>query len=76
MKHEFKSKRVHEETLTPEELIDFMNTYGISDVELSSILGVSLAIIKYWKTGERNMSLTTARLIRMFMKYPHIIREF
>ena len=62
--------------LTPKELIAFMHHYGISKRELSEILGVTIQAVTFWLKGKREISLTITRLVRLFEKYPQLIREF
>ena len=71
------NKRVTErERMTPYELTDYMNHQGISPLELSEILGVTEQVVKLWRNGGRGFSVTNSRLIRLFMKYPQLLREF
>jgi len=71
------SRRVsHNERLDPEELRAFMNLHGISSKELSEIFGVSQVAVHFWLTGEREMTITNSRLIRLFERHPKLIGEF
>lgn len=67
---------MEEESLEIKELLAFMKLHGLSIHELAEILGVTYQALKLWLDGKRDVSLTTTRLIRMFKKYPHLIREF
>lgn len=58
------------------ELNDWMAKEGISDKEMSEIFGVSIQCVRYWKSGQREFSITNSRLIRLFQKYPRLVREF
>lgn len=64
------------EILVPLELQAFMNDNGISSKEFSEILGVSEQAVKLWLTGERKFSVTNSRLVKLFMKYETLIKEF
>lgn len=70
------SGRVRNYRVTAEELINFMNREGLEATELASILGVTYQAVGYWMKGEREMTLTVSRLIRLFDRYPHLLREF
>ena len=58
------------ERLTIKELQKFMNYHGISIKEMSEILGVTPQAVNLWLNGQREISVTLSRLVRMFMKYP------
>lgn len=71
------SKRsIEGEKLTSEELVKFMNQNGLSEKELSEIFGVTIQAVKLWVTGQREFSVTNSRLVKVFIKYPQLIREF
>lgn len=72
-----KSPRIIEnEKLTPQELQTFMNHHGISVREMSEILGVTVKAVQWWLGGQREISVTNSRLVRLFDKYPQLIKEF
>ena len=58
------------------ELQDFMNHHGISKKELSEIFGVTIQAVNLWLDGKREFSVTNSRLIRIFKKYPQLLKEF
>jgi len=64
------------EKINAEELQAFMDKHGISQKELSEILGVSIQAVMLWVASKRDISVTNSRLVRLFDKYPHLIREF
>ena len=68
--------RTYKDVLSAEELKEFMNMHGLTIRELSEILGVSTTAISYWLSGERNISPVSARIIRLFKKYPALLKEF
>ena len=71
------SARIAEnEKLTIEELQAFMNLNGISNKEFAEIFGVTIQAVKLWLTGKRDFSITNTRIIRLFTKYPQLIKEF
>jgi len=67
--------RPHEK-LSAKELNEFMNHNGISIDEFGKILGVTNQAVRLWITEQREFSVTNTRLIRLFQKYPQLIREF
>lgn len=62
--------------ITAKELRDFMNHHGLSVKEFAKIFGVTLQAVKLWLNGQREVSLTNSKLIRLFKKYPKLLREF
>ena len=71
------SKRVTSgEKLTKEEMREFMNTHGLADKEFAQIMGVTMQAVRLWLTGDRSISITISRLVRLFTKYPNLLREF
>jgi DNA-binding transcriptional regulator YiaG len=71
------SKRISKnEKMTVKELLEFMNKNGISSFELSEIFGVTPQCVNLWLGGERQLSVTNSRLIRLFIKYPKLLVEF
>ena len=67
---------VKEEKMSAEELKKWMNTVGMSGKEFSTILGVSEQAVTLWVTGRRDFNVTNSRLVRLFMKYPKLLKEF
>jgi len=67
---------IKRECLKPKELQDFMNFHGISRRELSEIFGVTTPAVSLWLTGQREFSVTNSRLVRLFDKYPKLLKEF
>jgi DNA-binding transcriptional regulator YiaG len=64
------------EKITTQELIEFMTINGISEKELAEIFGVTTQAVRLWVTGSREFTVTNSRLIRMFQKYPKLLKEF
>jgi len=65
-----------DEPLTPKELRAWMNKEGISDKNLAAIFGVTKNAVTLWLDGKRQFSLTNSRIIRFFIKYPKLLRDF
>lgn len=66
----------NQENLSVEELNEFMTTHGFSDVALAEFLGVTLQGVRLWRREQREISLTTTKVIRLMIKFPHMLREF
>lgn len=70
------NKRLKSESLSADELVSFMKKHGISDQELATIFGVTVQAVRLWTSGRRGFSITNSRIVRLFMRYPTLIREF
>lgn len=66
----------NKENLTITELQAFMQKYGLSHQEFADTLGVTIQAITLWIKGQREISLTVTRTVRLLNKYPQLIREF
>lgn len=64
------------ESLTIKELIAFMTKNGLSHKEFAEIFGITYQAVQLWLDGKRDISVTNTRLIRMFQRYPTLLREF
>jgi len=58
------------------ELDEFMKMNGLSKHEFALILGITPQAVQLWLDGKRDINLTITRLVRMFQKYPVLLREF
>lgn len=67
---------MNNDKLLIKELMAFMQLHGISKKELAEILGVTIQAVNLWLNGKRDISVTVTKLIRLFNKYPTLIREF
>jgi DNA-binding transcriptional regulator YiaG len=71
------SKRITvKEKMSSEDLQKFMRKHGLSEDEFAQILGLTPGAVRHWTTGIREISVTTTRLIKMFDKYPTLLKEF
>jgi DNA-binding transcriptional regulator YiaG len=71
------SERIQvKESMTAAELEGFMMKEGLSEREFADILGMGQLGVHLWLIGDRKISTTNTRLIRLFMKYPKLLREF
>jgi len=62
--------------MTPAQLNEFLNRHAMSAGQLATVIGVTPMAINHWLFGRRSVSLTVARLLRTFDKYPGLIKEF
>lgn len=69
-------RSVAKEKLTADEVVRFMNKNGLSDKEMAEIFGVTIQCVRLWTSGDRTFTVTNSRLIKMFEKYPTLLREF
>ncbi len=68
--------RLDDEKLTYKELNNFLDKNGYGDKEFANLLGVTIQAVRLWRAGQREFSVTNSRLIKMFIKYPTLTREF
>ncbi len=72
-----KSKRIKDKTvMTAKELKAYMDLVGLSTQEFADVLGVSDQAVRLWVYDERSLSVTNTRIIKMFIKYPQLLKEF
>lgn len=64
------------EILIPKEIQAFMTQNGIGRSELAEIFGVTIQAVNLWLTGKREFSVANSRLIRLFEKYPKLLKIF
>ena len=62
--------------LVDQEIIEFMNLHGFGYREFAELLGVTYQAVKLWTNGKRYIGLTNSRLLRLFNKYPYLMKEF
>lgn len=71
------SKRIRaNEHMTHQEIKVFMNLHGLSKKELAEILGVTPKAVEFWVSGQRCITITNSRLMRLFDVYPQLLKEF
>lgn len=63
-------------SLKPKDLVDFRKNTELSQADLAELLGITLQGVRLWEDGKRDIPETTARLIRLFKKYPQLVKEF
>jgi len=64
------------EKMNATELKAFMDSNGISNKELAEIFGVTIQAVNLWLSAQRDFSVVNSRLVRLFIKYPKLLREF
>lgn len=62
--------------MTTEELKAFLNKHGLSQADLSDLLGVTEMAVSHWMAGNRSISLPMGRLLKLFDKHPELMKEF
>jgi DNA-binding transcriptional regulator YiaG len=62
--------------LTTKELIAFRSKNEMDQKALAALLGVTWQAVRLWELGERGVPETTVRLIKMFQKFPQLMKEF
>lgn len=67
---------INNEKLTGEELQAFMNKHGFAIHDFAQTVGVTTQAARLWVSGSRGISVTVSRLVRLFDKYPQLIKEF
>jgi DNA-binding transcriptional regulator YiaG len=62
--------------MSPQEVIDWRERHKLSQEGLAKLLWVSWQAVDLWERGERRVSPTTVRLLKLFDKYPQLIKEY
>lgn len=62
--------------MTSEEFKRFMQNCKMSKKEMALQLGVTHQAVQLWLDGKRSIPETTFRLIKLFQKYPNLMKEF
>lgn len=58
------------------EVMAFRRRHKLSQKDFAELLGVTLGGVKKWEDDKRGFSEPLWRLLQMFDKYPHLMREF
>jgi DNA-binding transcriptional regulator YiaG len=64
------------ENMTSKELDAFMKKHGFGEKEMADFMGVTIQGVRLWLSGERAISVTNTRLIRLMIKHPSLMKEF
>lgn len=59
-----------------EQLVEFRLMHGLKQKDLAEILGVTWQAVRLWELGDRDIPLTTSKVIVLFQKFPQLLREF
>lgn len=70
------SVRKSSDNLTTEELQKFMKKHGFGEKEFADFFGVTIQGVRLWLSGQREISKTNTRLIRMLDKHSQLIPIF
>lgn len=62
--------------MTAQDVKNFRTRHQFTVRTLAEILGVTDQAVKFWESGERAVPPTTARLLKLFDKYPQLMKEF
>lgn len=62
--------------MTKFELSEFMLQHHLGEKDLAALVGVTPQAVRLWVTEKNPINQTTIRLIRLFKKYPSLIKEF
>lgn len=62
--------------MTKFELSEFMLKHHLGEKDLAALVGVTPQAVRLWVTEKNPINQTTIRLIRLFEKYPTLIKEF
>jgi DNA-binding transcriptional regulator YiaG len=62
--------------MKPSEFVAFRNRLGLSQTEMAQLIGVTWQAVHYWETGQRKISLTVVKVLRLIKKYPQLLEEF
>lgn len=69
-------KDLDETVMSIKELIEWMNLQGYSQREFANLMGVTQQGVSLWLTGRRDFGVCNTRIIRLFKKYPQLLKEF
>ncbi|MFM6929363.1 MAG: helix-turn-helix domain-containing protein [Bdellovibrio sp.] len=62
--------------MSPREMLSFRVSLGMDEKEFAEFIGVTWQAVRLWETGQRAISETTARIVRLFKKYPELVKEY
>lgn len=62
--------------MTPTQIKAFMTKHNLNQEHFATLIGVSPMCVSNWVRGNRSMSLTTARVLRLFERKPQLMKEF
>lgn len=62
--------------MTAEELKTFLERHKLSQCEFARLMGVTYVAVYHWTNNRRAVNRVTARLCRLFDKYPQLMKEF
>lgn len=63
-------------TMTPAQFKKYRESIGFTQQQMGSLLGVTYQAVYNWELGFRKVPETTVRLIRLFVKFPQLLKEF
>lgn len=58
------------------ELDTFLKKYNLEAPDFAEMIGVTRMAVEHWLSGRRSIAKPYGRLIRLFDRHPHLMREF
>lgn len=63
-------------TLTPREICAYRTSISLDQRQFAILIGVTPQAVMLWEQGDRRCPETTVRLIKLFQKFPQLVKEF
>lgn len=58
------------------EVVNFRLKNNLTQKELAKLLGITFQAVMFWENGSRQVPPTTSKLLKLFDKYPQLLKEF
>jgi predicted transcriptional regulator len=62
--------------MTKEQLTNFLLKHKMSYEHLAELIGLTAPAVYHWLHGTRSIAKPYGRLLRLFDKHPHLMKEF
>ncbi len=62
--------------MNQQQLATFLAKHKLTDTTLAELLGLTPSAVNHWMVGRRTIAKPYGRLLRMFDKYPQLMKEF
>lgn len=63
-------------TMSAEEFKAYRISLNFTHKDMAQQIGVTPMAIKLWETNQRRIPETTVRLVKLFKKFPQVMKEF